>query len=425
MNHKKITRVRKTRFYKRMFQASGIIIAFFMVVGIFTKDKTYSETENRELAGPPKLEAFQNASYFNDMNAWITDQFAFRNQLMSLRTTGQKMMGRKECNGVYFGRNGYLLEKPVSPDIKAEEKTENAINLFTEKHSDINSVMMIVPDCATTFPELLLKGTPVRKQSDDVNNFEEKISEKVVKVDVKTILSSDKSSQIYYRTDHHWTSKGAYDLFVGAAENLGIKNTGEYDIYKVSNSFSGTMASKSGVYSEADSIDIYSQKDNDVKYYVEYPDLNKKVTSVYDSGKLKDKDQYSVFFGGNHPIVTIKTTADSGRNLLVFKDSYANSFVPFLVPYFDNIIMIDPRYYYENPESEMKIYNITDVLYLYSADTFLTDTSLAEVLNDKSTSSSGNSGQDVNNASSGDAYKISSPTASDASTANDAPADGE
>lgn len=93
-----------------------------------------------------------------------------------------------------------------------------------------------------------------------------------------------------------------------------------------------------------------------------------------------------MFFGGNHPLVEIRTTANNGRNLLVFKDSYANSFIQFLYPYFQNIIMVDPRYYYDDIETSITSYGITDVLFLYSADTLLADTNLADTLNAASVS---------------------------------------
>ena len=103
-------------------------------------------------------------------------------------------------------------------------------------------------------------------------------------------------------------------------------------------------------------------------------------TSIYDSSKLKEKDQYQVFMDGNHPVADIRTNAGTGRTLLLFKDSYANSFVQFLLPYYDRILMIDPRYYYDSISSTMSQNKITDVLILYSANTLFTDTSLADCL---------------------------------------------
>jgi len=114
---------------------------------------------------------------------------------------------------------------------------------------------------------------------------------------------------------------------------------------------------------------------------VTYDGNPKDICSFYNLDALKSKDHYTVFFGGNHPRVDITTTADTGRCLLLLKDSYANCFVPFLYPYFDHITMVDPRYYYDNLENIISSEAVTDVLFLYNLDTFLSDTSLADVLN--------------------------------------------
>ena len=114
--------------------------------------------------------------------------------------------------------------------------------------------------------------------------------------------------------------------------------------------------------------------------YVNINAGEKQTASVFDAEKLKEKDKYQVFMGGNHPIAEINTSAGTGRVLLMFKDSYANSFVQFMYPYYDKIIMIDPRYYYEDTEKLMGLEGVTDVMFLYSANTLFKDSSLADCI---------------------------------------------
>ncbi len=203
-------------------------------------------------------------------------------------------------------------------------------------------------------------------------------------IDVSGALSAHADEGIYYRTDHHWTSLGAWYAFQASAARLGITNPETYTVYTVTDDFEGTLASKSGSHAVRDSIQIYTAEDSDIYYYVIRSGSTDRISSIYDSSCLEAKDKYTVFFGGNYGTVEICTTADNGRNLLVLKDSYANSFIQFLLPYYENIIMVDARYYYDSLDSILSGYSITDVLYLYSADTFLTDTSLADVLNAES-----------------------------------------
>ena len=147
----------------------------------------------------------------------------------------------------------------------------------------------------------------------------------------------------------------------------------------VSNSFEGTLSSKSGSHGARDSVEVFAPA-MDIEYYVTYDGNQSGICSMYDRSALDKKDHYTVFFGGNYGRVDITTTADTGRVLLVFKDSYANCFMQYLYPYFDHITMIDPRYYYDNVENVIRSEAVTDVLYLYNLDTFLGDSSLADVL---------------------------------------------
>lgn len=169
---------------------------------------------------------------------------------------------------------------------------------------------------------------------------------------------------------------------MAAAPALGITDPIlYYDSYLVSDSFRGTLSSKSGDNKPSDQIEVFVPQENMPQYYVYLPDTKESSGSLYVSEKLKEKDQYQVFLGGNHPYVEISTTADTGKNLLIFKDSYANCFVQFLVPYYDKIVVVDPRYYYDNINTAMTSTGITDVLFLYSANTFVQDTTLSDVLN--------------------------------------------
>ena len=148
----------------------------------------------------------------------------------------------------------------------------------------------------------------------------------------------------------------------------------------MTDSFYGTMASQSGVYTQADSISIMDYKDVTGDYFVNINAGEKMTASFFDVEKLEQKDKYQVFLGGNHPIVEITTAAGTGKKLLLFKDSYANSFVQLLYPYYDEIIMVDPRYYYEDPVKMMELKGITDVLFLYSGNILFKDSALVDSL---------------------------------------------
>lgn len=360
-----------------------LVILLFALINLCTKTKTFSESENRNLAQRPhiSLSTIADGSYFSNMTSYFSDQFFARDGWISLKLKEDSLLGRKENGGVYLCSNGYLISKPEAPDQAVVDAKTAAINQFVADHSDVAFRIMVVPDAASILADYLPSNAPVRNQTEDIAAALSGLSSSIQSIDVASILQEHKDEYIYYKTDHHWSSLGAYYTFSASSGILGIGTPiRDYDIYTVTNSFQGTLSSKSGSHSSWDSIDIYDPKGTGIDYYVNYLDTQTKVCSLYQSECLKAKDQYTVFFGGNHPILEIKTTANNDRSLLIFKDSYANCFVPFLVPYYENIVMVDSRYYYDSVDTVMNSYGITDVLFFYSGDTYLTDSSLVDVL---------------------------------------------
>lgn len=356
-------------------------ICLGLLVNLFTPDRTYSPNENRMLAQFPEfsLASLADGSFFSGLEGYTADQFAGRDLWISLQLKWNRLLGQKESNGVYLGKDDYLIQVPEAPDWKQVDATLEAVNAFAARHSGLKLNMLIVPNAVSVLSHKLPDNAPVRDQQKDLDYIRSGLTG-VNFLDASTALNKHSDEELYYRTDHHWTSLGAYYAFSAVAKGMGLTSVVQnYDIYTVSNSFEGTLASKSGSHSVTDTIRIYAPKTS-VEYLVTYEDTREQSCSVYRRDCLEDKDQYTVFFGGNHPRITIETTANSGKTLLLFKDSYANCFVQFLTPYYDRIIMIDPRYYYDNVEAVILREGVTDVLFLYNADTFLTDVSLKDAL---------------------------------------------
>ena len=201
-------------------------------------------------------------------------------------------------------------------------------------------------------------------------------------IDVATELSKHTNEKIYYKTDHHWTTLGAFYAFQAAAPSLGITDdmSGKYVSYAVTDSFNGSLASKSGMnLKEKEQIDIYVPTEEDTDLIVDYVDEGKRVTSLYNSSALKEKDKYTVFLGGNYSLLDIRTVSTSKEKLLIVKDSFANSFIPFLTPYYREIVVVDPRYYSGTINDLMDSYRISEVLFLYSGNTFFKDNNISGV----------------------------------------------
>lgn len=363
------------------------IFLFFLIIAfafnLFSKDKKYSESENRMLAQKPEFSMANLASgkYMKDMEDYVTDQFFIRDKWINLKVLEDLALGKRESNGVYIGKKEHLMEIPTAPNQKALDNNLDAISNFSASHPDINTVMTLIPNAAYVYNHLVPRNALVRDQEADIKYVQSAVGTSLNFVDLTKTMTSHKDEEIYYKTDHHWTTLGAKYAFDALSTALGIDSpTQEYTIYPVTHSFQGTLTSKSGYDKVKDTIELYIPQNVNTDCLVNFVDEGKRTASMYESAALENKDKYEVFFGGNHSRVDISTPMEGKKNLLLFKDSYANCFIPFLVPYYRNIIVIDPRYYYDNIESLITDNEITDILFLYNVNTFLGDTSLGDVL---------------------------------------------
>lgn len=374
------------RNYRLFFHRLGLLFFLLPVIvlvsSIILPDTGFSEKENRILASRPalKLDQIISGGYEKQFETYENDQFPLRDMWITLKATTDRLMGKVEENGVYLGKNGYLMEAFNAPSQTQYDATVNAMTSFAQKHSDLKQYALIAPNSVN----ILKSNLPAFAPADDQNPWIDKLKDSLTSagvafIDIRDTFTDHKAEDLYYHTDHHWTTLGAYYAYLQAAAVMGIDTSSDsYDKAPVSQTFKGTLSAKSGFRSgETDELDVFLPNgDNTLSSVVNYVDEQKKSASFYDTSKLNTRDKYALFFGGNHAQIKISTPTESNNTLLVLKDSYANSFVPFLAQHYRKIIMIDPRYYYGDLEQLLQVENVQEVLYLYNANTFFADTSL-------------------------------------------------
>ena len=192
------------------------------------------------------------------------------------------------------------------------------------------------------------------------------------------LLQEHKEEPIYYRTDHHWTTLGAFYGYTAWAESIGLTPYGREDFSEetVADDFYGTTHSKINLPVYPDSIIRYTPR-FPAAYHLIFNLGEKESDSLYDESKLEGKDKYSYFLGGNNPIVTItSSTGEKGRRLLIIKDSYSHCFAPFAVNHFEETTLIDLRYFNLGVQTFLEQEDFTDVLVLYSTANFADDRNL-------------------------------------------------
>ena len=389
--HRKDRRKKRNRnvWMAKMFLGVLLVICLLNLVW---PDAEFSETENRMLAQKPSLtlSGIESGRFMEQYESYQSDQIAGRNLWVQLKTRMDLLLGKRESNQVFKGKDSYLLEDIKTPDQKHLDQNLQAICEFEEAYPDIPMYMMLVPNAANVLSNKLPAFAVTRDQDADFHSIQKALEGHLTWVDAGDAMKDHKSEQIYYHTDHHWTTLGAYYGYQALAKTMELDTSKAPELtpYAVSNSFNGTLSSTSGYetgYREPIYVYFPKEEEDSLEVVVNYVEEQKKTATLYDSSKLDGKDQYGLFLGGNHGLVSIRTTADSTKRLLLLKDSYANCLIPFLIPYYREILVVDPRYYYGDITSLMEENRISSVLFLYNGNTFVEDNSIRGVLKNDET----------------------------------------
>lgn len=376
------------------FFKTQILISFFVILlatlllNIFIKDKDFSVEENRALKTFPqfKVSSIFDGSYQKNLESYFQDQFIMRNQFVKMKTWLDKLTLRQEINKTYINDKDFLISKFDINSKEVMDEKINSINKFLKANPALKPTFMFVPNKVEIYKDKLPAQNIEPSQSKWLDYMYENLDGRAKKINLIKIFNDNKSSELYFNNDHHWTQTAAYLAYQSYREALNIKDEPiAYDVKGLDDSFYGTLSAKTGLESSADTIKAYVPRTN-IDYIVNIPSEKRKTTSVYDVSKLLGKDKYLLYFGGNYPVVRISTTSPNDKRLLVIKDSYANAFTPFLIQDYSEIIMVDLRYYQSNINQLVSDYNITDVLFLYNINTFNDDSSilnLTDYIDDK------------------------------------------
>ena len=378
----------------------ALLLAAVPIATAAIPDKEFSENENRSLKEFPTLvrngeidwdyiTVRDKNSYMDDIEVYYTDHLVGRENWVKAKNTMELLIGKDEINEVYTV-DGQMIQVFKEYDKALVDKSIKAMNTFAKNFPDIPCAVMLAP----TAQELNLSKMPSYNGYLSQKAFIDYCYgglEGMEKIDCLGFMSEHKDEYLYYRTDHHWTSLGAYYAYCSAAKALGFSaySLNDINVETVSSDFRGTLYSKTLDDRIApDSIDYYHLKNNAPKITMTVNDGEKE--TVYDSLYVRDylnvKDKYSSFTGSNQPVITIETSVDNGKSLLIIKDSYAHSLVPFLANHYSKITMVDLRYLNANLNSIFKMYGYqpvneyTQVLFMYNVIGFSSERSVTKIM---------------------------------------------
>lgn len=365
------------------------IIIFALFIGAlfllfaFMPKRTFSEQENRELVQAPafSFEALASGRFTSRFESFTTDQFPFRDSWTTLKAGSELALGKKENNSVYYCADDTIFERFDEPDRAKLDSDMTAVNTFTE-NTPVPVYFSLIIGSAEIYRDMLPYGAPNADQR-AAADYCYGLSE-AQNIDLYETLFSHRDEYIFYRTDHHWTSLGAYYAYAAMMEGMGLvaPPLSDYDRQTVTEEFYGTVYSKSGFsWIKPDSMEIFVPQEETTQVF-NYPGADAEAGVMYDYSFLERKDKYSMFMGGITPLLKVTTAAADKPVILIIRDSFTDSLLPFLQDDFSEIHVMDLRYYktrlVDYKVSDYVKDNGIDVVYiLYSIYNFATDVNIS------------------------------------------------
>lgn len=389
----------------------GLAIAVFAVLGLLIPIRpTTSEMEKRQLTAFPafQLESFLNGEFFKNVGLWYADTFPMRDQFLAANNALEELYGLQQRQ-IITGRkaeqnqsqeklpeqaaeqsaaDGSITEgqPEVIGDVYITEGRAFELFYFSEEYTDrycevINRTQERLGDKVHIYclpapvnsgiilSEDMQERVDSSNQKQAIEYLASKLDSRVTTIDVYDTLRSHNSEYIYFNTDHHWTALGAYYAYQEFANAKGVP-ANSLDVF-TSNSYEGFLGT---FYSSSQSEELKNNPDTVVTYTplgtnnLMLTDQNgisvtKEIVSSADD--LSAGSKYMCFIGGDQPYAHIMNPQiQDGSSIAVFKESYANCFIPFLVDHYADIYIIDYRYYQNDFVSLIQENHIQDVLFL-------------------------------------------------------------
>ena len=367
----------------RIFKRLPGVIFMVLLLGLAGKEalshqRTYSPVEKRELQTRPEISITKvlDGRFQKKYESYLRDQFPGRDHWVSFQTDMELIIGKNEIHNVYIGKNHYLLEHYTEKEFDPQQISKNlqALEKFVGKakqNADVH--VMMVPTKSWVLREKLPAFAPHYKEQKFYDALQQKLEKEDVLISVEPVLDAHKEEEIYYRTDHHWTTLGAwyaYEQYTKAVGGDLQRAQGKKKFRCISKDFYGTTYAKINYARQADKIEIYEPAD---KLRVVYNMGEKKTKTLYDFSFLKTADQYSVFTGGNQAVLEITGGIKNGKTLLLIKDSFANSILPFLAEDYEKLVVVDLRQLNVSGDRLLEMFSPTDILILYNSAQFAQD----------------------------------------------------
>lgn len=354
-------------------------LAVLSVTGLLLPDSSFSARENRYLQTLPSfsLEKLFSGELTADFEDYCADQFPFRDTWITVNARYEQLSGKKQTNGVYLCGNRLItpFTAPAEKELKRRLGTVEQLKEAVEAPL----TLALIPNAAEIYADKLPAGAPNDSQAEVIRRTEEA---GLSAAPLLQTLRAHREEEIFYRTDHHWTTLGAYYGYTALCEPLGLtgRPLESFAPETVSRDFYGTAYSSSGyTWVEADSIERYVSADAAASV-VSYRGGTPTEGTLYREESLSKKDQYTYFLGGNTPEIVLTGRDSRLPRLLIIRDSYSDCLAPFLLAHYSEIRMLDLRYYLGSVADYAAEHSPDQILILYSVANFCSESSVMAMM---------------------------------------------
>lgn len=325
------------------------IFCFMIADGLWPK-RAESDLERRDLAQFPKFSfsSLVKNEWTAKYGEYTKDQVIGRDSWLKAQSLCESLLFRKEeIGGAMIGKNDALFTKmfALTPtEEKLLQKNTTLVQQFIEKFPG-QVTFLLAPSSSVINAEELPANTPMLDENARLDTIFSTVGE-ANSLDLREPFTAAKDDvQLYYDTDHHWTIYGAYLAYQQFCQMRGLTpmEVSESD-YTTVPGFYGTTYSKALYWKSKPDTIAYLDLPNAMTVWNVSPtfELTENFTAtMYDKSKLETGDKYAMFLYGNNGYSTIE--GDGEGSILVVKDSYANSFIPYLTANYARIGVIDPR----------------------------------------------------------------------------------
>ena len=341
-------------------------ICVFAIANFFIPAKSFSENENKALAQMPSLtfSGLVSGGFATAYEEYVCDQFPLRDSWITAKSVTEYLFMKTENNGVVYGKDGYEFVKLLHTDVDRLNINSAAAKALAQSGADVT--VMLVPSSYSILSDKLPYGLKLADEVGSIEHINSYLCDSASCIDLISTLSPHSDEYIYYRTDHHWTTYGAWLAYSEFCTQNGLA---AFDYY------SNTPHSVDGFYGTSYSkCKAFNAKADTLEYF----DFNATLTrgsdeynGLYNLEQFNKRDKYSGFLYGNAAMVEIESeySADKRNSILIIRDSYADSLAPFLTENYNRIVLVDPRYYRDDI-AELACDGFDDVLVLIGFEDF-------------------------------------------------------